>query len=116
MDPIGFSLENYDGVGKWRTTDAGSKIDVTGKLPDGTTFEGPAGLKNLLLTAHKDEFLETFTEKLMTYALGRGLEYYDRPAMRAVIRDAEAHGNTIQAYINAIVKSQEFQMRRSRES
>ena len=116
MDPIGFSLENYDGVGKWRTTDAGSKIDTTGKLPDGTTFQGPAGLKNLLLTAHKDEYLETFTEKLMTYALGRGLEYYDRPAMRSVIREAEAHGNTIQAYINAIVKSQEFQMRRSRES
>jgi cytochrome c5 len=116
MDPIGFALENYDGVGKWRTTDAGSKIDPSGKLPDGTTFQGPAGLKNLLLTKDKDEFLETFTEKLMTYALGRGLEYYDRPAMRAVIRDAEAHGNTIQAYINAIVKSQQFQMRRSRES
>jgi hypothetical protein len=116
MDPIGFALENYDGVGKWRTTDAGSKIDPSGKLPDGTTFEGPAGLKNLLLTRDKDEFLSTFTEKLMTYALGRGLEYYDHPAMRQVMRDAEAHGNTIQAYINAIVKSQQFQMRRSRES
>jgi len=116
MDPIGFALENYDGVGKWRTTDAGSRIDPSGKLPDGTTFAGPSGLKNLLLTADKNEFLETFTEKLMTYALGRGLEYYDRPALRGVIRDAEAHGNTIQAYIKAIVKSQQFQMRRSRES
>jgi cytochrome c553 len=116
MDPIGFALENYDAVGKWRSTDAGSQIDATGKLPDGTTFEGPAGLKNLLLSGHKDEFLSTFTEKLMTYALGRGLEYYDQPAVRAVIKDAEAHGNTIQAYINAIVNSRQFQMRRTRES
>jgi hypothetical protein len=116
MDPIGFALENYDGVGKWRETDAGAKIDPSGKLPDGTTFEGPSGLKTLLLSRYKDEFLSTFTEKLMTYALGRGLEYYDRPALRAVIRDAEAHGNTIPAYINAIVNSQQFQMRRSRES
>jgi mono/diheme cytochrome c family protein len=66
MDPIGFALENYDGVGKWRTMDAGSKIDPSGKLPDGTTFQGPSGLKNLLLTVDKDEFLSTFTEKLMT--------------------------------------------------
>jgi hypothetical protein len=116
MDPIGFALENYDGVGKWRSMDAGSKIDPNGKLPDGTTFSGPSGLKNLLLTVDKDEFLSTFTEKFMTYALGRGLEYYDHPALRQVMRDAEAHGNTIQAYINAIVKSQQFQMRRSRES
>ena len=92
MDPIGFALENYDGVGEWRTKDAGSTIDATGKLPDGTTFEGPAGLKKLLLTAHRDEFSRTFTEKLLTYALGRGLEYYDRPAMRARSVTRKPHG------------------------
>jgi hypothetical protein len=116
MDPIGFSLENYDGVGKWRSKDAGSVIDATGKLPDGTTFQGPAGLKNLLLTGHRDEFISTFTEKLMTYAFGRGIEYYDRPAMRAIIRDAAPENTTIPALIKSIVKSPQFQTRRTRES
>jgi Protein of unknown function (DUF1588)/Protein of unknown function (DUF1585)/Protein of unknown function (DUF1592) len=116
MDPIGFSLENYDGVGAWRSKDAGSVIDVTGKMPDGTTFEGPAGLKNLLLTAHRDEFISTVTEKLLTYALGRGLESYDRPAMRAIVRDAARQNTTIPALIHSIVKSPQFQMRSTRES
>ncbi len=116
MDPIGFSLENYDGVGAWRTKDAGNVIDAAGKLPDGTVFEGPAGLRNLLLTAHRDEFLATFGEKLLTYALGRGLEYYDKPAVRAILRDAAAHDTTIPAIINSIVKSPQFQMRRTPES
>ncbi len=116
MDPIGFSLENYDGVGKWRTTDGGAKIDASGKMPDGTTFTGPAGLKELLLNKHRDEFIETFTEKLMTYALGRGVEYYDRPAMRVIIRDAAKENTTIPALIQSIVKSPQFQMRRTRES
>ena len=116
MDPIGFSLENYDGVGAWRAKDAGSVIDATGKLPDGTTFEGPAGLRNLLLTAHRDEFLSTFTEKLLTYALGRGLESYDNPAIRAILREAASRNTTIPAIINSIVKSPQFQMRRTRES
>ena len=116
MDPIGFSMENYDGVGAWRTQDGGSVIDATGKMPDGKTFSGPGGLKNLLLTAHRDEFVETFTEKLMTYALGRGIEYYDRPAMRAVIREAAKQNTTIPALIQSLVKSPQFQMRRNRES
>jgi hypothetical protein len=115
MDPIGFSLENYDGVGAWRAKDAGSAIDATGKMPDGTTFQGPAGLKNLLLTAHRDEFISTFTEKLLTYALGRGLEFYDQPAMRAIMRDAAAQNTTIPALISSVVKSPQFQMRRTRE-
>jgi hypothetical protein len=113
MDPIGFSLENYDGIGAWRTKDSGSDIDATGKMPDGATFQGPAGLKKLLLTAHRDEFIETFTEKLMTYALGRGIEHYDRPAMRAIIRDAAKQNTTIPAVISALVKSPQFQMRRT---
>ncbi len=88
MDPLGFALENYDGVGEWRAKDAGSPIDASGKLPDGTHFNGPAGLQHPLLTAHRDEFLATVTEKLLTYALGRGLEYYDKPAIRAIAREA----------------------------
>jgi hypothetical protein len=85
-------------------------------MPDGSTFQGPGGLKELLLTKHREEFISTFTEKLMTYALGRGVEYYDRPAMRAIIRDAESQNCTIPALIQSIVKSSQFQMRRTRES
>ena len=73
MDPIGFALENFNGVGEWRSEDAGRPIDVTGKLPDGAEFNGPAGLKKLLLESHRDEFIQTFTEKLLTYALGRSV-------------------------------------------
>jgi hypothetical protein len=116
MDPIGFSLENYDGVGAFREKDAGSVIDAAGKLPDGTTFEGPAGLTKLLLTKYREEFITTFTGKLLTYALGRGLEYYDNPALRAIMRDAERNNTTIPALIQSIVKSPQFQMRRTPES
>jgi hypothetical protein len=116
MDPIGFSLENYDGDGKFRSKDDGAIIDASGKMPDGTTFTGPAGLKDLLLNKHRDEFISTFTEKLLTYALGRGVEYYDRPAMRAIIKDAASQNTTIPALIQSIVKSPQFQMRRTRES
>jgi len=114
MDPIGFSLENYDGVGAWRDKDNGAPIDASGKLPDGTVFAGPAGLKHLLLTQHRDEFLATFTEKLMTYALGRGLEPSDRPAERAILRGAAKQNYTIPALIDAIIGSPQFQMRRNR--
>ena len=79
---------------------SGNTIDASGKMPDGTVFEGPAGLRKLLLTSHRDEFIETFTEKLMTYALGRGIEYYDRPAMRAIIREAAKQNTTIPAIID----------------
>jgi Protein of unknown function (DUF1592)/Protein of unknown function (DUF1588)/Protein of unknown function (DUF1587)/Protein of unknown function (DUF1595)/Protein of unknown function (DUF1585)/Planctomycete cytochrome C len=116
MDPIGFSLENYDGVGAWRAKDSGNAIDATGKLPDGTTFSGPTGLKNLLLTGHRDEFIETFTEKLFTYALGRGLESSDMPAIRDIIKDASSEKESIPGLIHSIVKSPQFQMRRTRES
>ncbi len=113
MDPIGFALENYDGVGAFREKDAGSVIDASGKLPDGTTFEGPAGLTKLLLTKYREEFISTFTGKLLTYALGRGLEYYDNPPLRAIVRDAERDNITIPALIQSIVKSPQFQMRRT---
>jgi len=115
MDPIGFALENFDGVGAWRDKDNGTTIDSSGKLPDGTTFNGAAGLKNLLLTQHRDEFVSTFTEKLMIYALGRGLESYDRPAVRAIMREADKNNTTIPALISAIIESPQFQMRKSVE-
>jgi hypothetical protein len=113
MDPIGFALENYDGVGKWRTKDAGRPIDATGKLPDGTQFKGPAELKKILLTGHRNEFAATVVEKLLTYALGRGLEYYDVPTVRAITREAAEDNYRLTAMINAIVRSTPFQMRRT---
>ncbi len=113
MDPIGFSLENYNAIGQWRAKDGDSAIDTSGKLPDGTTFNGPSGLKTLLTTKYKDQFVTTFTEKLMTYAMGRGVEYYDEPAVRAVMRDAAAQNLTIPALIHSIVKNPQFQTRRT---
>ncbi len=115
MDPIGFALENYDGIGAWRTSDNGVAVNASGKLPDGSEFTGPAGLKKLLLTQHREEFLTTFSEKLMTYALGRGLEPSDQPALRAIVREAEKQDVTVAALIEAIIKSPQFQMRRARE-
>lgn len=116
MDPIGFALENFDGIGAWRDQDNGTLIDSSGKLPDGGAFNGAAGLKTLLLTQHRDEFISTFTAKLMTYALGRGLEGYDQPAVRAVMREAAKNNSTIPALIDAIVASPQFQTRKILEA
>ena len=115
MDPIGFSLENYDAIGRWRNKDGGSVIDATGKLPDGTQFAGPAGLKKLLLSSYRDDFIATITEKLLTYALGRGLEYYDKPVVRSIARQAARDDYRLSAVIMAIVESTPFQMRRAPE-
>lgn len=115
MDPIGFSLENYDGVGKWRDTDGGSVIDATGKLPGGAKFERAEGLKHLLATNYTDQFYSTFTERLLTYSLGRGLEYYDKPAVRAILRQVARENYRMSAFVSAIVKSTPFQMRRTPE-
>ncbi len=112
MDPIGFALENFDGVGKWRDKDAGSEIDATGTLPDGTEFKGPAGLRELLLTKYKDDFVRTSIEKLMTYALGRGLEYYDYPAVRTIARNTSQDDYRVSSLIEAVVTSTPFQMRK----
>jgi hypothetical protein len=116
MDPIGFALENYDAVGRWRTEDADAPIDASGKLPDGTEFTGPAGLSRLLLTKYRDDFVRTATEKLLTYALGRGLEYYDAPTIRAIDREAARDNYRISSWVVAIVRSAPFQMRRRSES
>jgi mono/diheme cytochrome c family protein len=112
MDPIGFALENYDAIGRWRTKDAGASIDASGKLPDGTKFNGPAELRKILLTGHRDEFVTTVTEKLLTYALGRGLEAYDAPAVRSIMREAARDDYRLPALINAIINSKPFQMRK----
>ena len=112
MDPIGFALENYDAVGRWRNEDANAPIDASGKLPDGTEFQGPAGLTQLLLTKYRDDFVRTATEKLLTYALGRGVEHYDYPAIRSINRDAARDNYRVSSWILALVKSKPFQMRK----
>jgi hypothetical protein len=113
MDPIGFALENYDAIGRWRTKDAGASIDASGKLPDGTGFDGPVGLAKLLVSRYRDDFVSTVTRKLMTYALGRGLEYYDEPAVRLIVRRAAKENYTLTALIDGVVESTPFQMRRT---
>jgi hypothetical protein len=113
MDPLGFALENYDGIGEWRTKDGGSDVDASGKLPDGTQFEGPAGLKNVLVTTRRDEFISTVTERLLTYGLGRGVEYYDKPTLRAIMRQTEGNQYRLKDLIMGVVTSMPFQMRRS---
>jgi len=113
MDPLGFSLENFDGLGRWReSTGVGTgPIDSSGVLPDGTTFDGPAGLREVLV-GKRDLFVETFTERLLTYALGRGVEQYDRPVVRKIARAAAADDQRWSAIILGIVNSAPFQMRR----
>jgi mono/diheme cytochrome c family protein len=113
MDPLGFALENYDGVGKWRTKDSGHLIDSSAKMPDGTKFEGLAGLKKVLLSGHRDDFVGSAAEKLLIYALGRGLESYDMPAVRVIVRDAAKDNYRMSALIGAVVRSTPFQMRRT---
>src|SRR5262245_8244846 len=115
MDELGFALENFDAIGEWRDVDAaGSRIDPTAKLPDGTTFTGPVELRKVLLT-HADDFLTTLTEKLLTYALGRGLDAADAPAIRQIKRDAAATQYRFGSLVQAIVRSTPFQMRMAQE-
>jgi hypothetical protein len=108
MDPIGFALESFDAAGAHRSTEAGQKLDLTGSLVDGTKFDGPAQLRMALL-GYSPRFVETMTERLMTYALGRGVKYYDMPAVRKVTADASAKGNRFSAIVLGIVESPVFQ-------
>jgi hypothetical protein len=114
MDPIGLSLENFDGVGRLRTLgESFEPIDASGGLPDGTTFDGVDGLREALLQT-PDLFATTVTEKLLTYALGRGVEYYDEPAVRAIVREARRNDYRFSSgLILGVVRSLPFQMRRS---
>ena len=109
MDPLGFALENYDAIGRWRTDEGNIPIDASGVLPDGTKFQGPAGLRTTLLN-RREEFVATITRKLLTYALGRGLEYYDAPAVRKIAREAAVNDYRWSAVILGIVKSTPFRV------
>jgi len=113
MDPLGFSLENFDAVGQWRTLDGDAPINATGVLLDGTKVDGPAALRRALV-AQKEQFVRTVTGKLLTYAIGREMTYADAPAIRAIVRAASADDYRWSSTILAIVKSPPFQMRRQR--
>ncbi|HEY7679255.1 MAG TPA: DUF1592 domain-containing protein, partial [Terriglobia bacterium] len=115
MDPIGFALENFDPVGRWRTAELNAPIDASGVLYDGTKFDGAVEFRQVLL-GHSEQYLRTLTEKLLTYALGREVEYYDAPAVRRITREAAPSDYRWSSLILGIVKSAPFQMRRSRES
>ena len=110
MDPIGFAMENFDAIGRWRDRDAGNPIDASGVFPGGEKFDGMAGLKASLLS-HPEEFVSTITEKLMMYGIGRNVQYYDRPAIRAIIRQSARNNYTFASLVLGVVESAPFQMR-----
>lgn len=113
MDPLGFALENFDAVGRWRTVaESGELIDASGATPDGAKFNGPAELRKLLVT-NPEQFVTVVSEKLFVYALGRGLEYYDAPAIRQIVRGAAASNYSFEALVLGLVKSTPFTMRNS---
>ena len=113
IDPMGFPLENFDAVGAWRTEDAGAPVDAGGAMPDGGTFEGVAGLRTVLRGRASGLFVTILTDRLLTYALGRGVEYYDAPALRAITGDAARDQYRFSSLILGIVNSVPFQMRQS---
>jgi hypothetical protein len=115
MDPLGFALENFDGIGTWRATDASEPIDASGKMPDGAAFRGPTELRDVLLQKRREQFATTITERLLTYALGRGLEYYDAPAVRSAVREAAPGGYKLSSLLLGVAKSAPFQMKGSQE-
>ena len=113
MDPLGFALENFDATGMWRDRDryAGTVIDSSGELPDGTPLKGPDDLRKALLR-RPEQFVQTFTEGLLTYATGRTRQYYDMPTVRRIVRDAARDEYKFSTIVQAIVKSEQFRMRR----
>jgi hypothetical protein len=110
IDPVGFALEHYDAIGRWRVLEAGQPIDDAGSLPDGTTFVGVAGLEQALLS-RGELLVQTLTEKLLTFALGRGVDESDAPAVRQIVRQARAADYRFSSLILGIVQSVPFQMR-----
>jgi hypothetical protein len=111
IDPLGLALDNYDVTGVWRIRDNGAPVDATGELYDGTKLDGPAALRGALLK-HQDVFMLSFTESLMTYALGRRVEYYDMPAIRQIVKDAKAKNYRFSAFISGVANSAAFRMGR----
>jgi hypothetical protein len=114
MDPIGFAMENFDAVGRWRERDGEHPIDATGVFPEGTKFEGIPGLRKELLR-QPEQFVGTVAERLLMYALGRNLQYYDAPTVRAVMREAKPANYTLASLVLGVVKSRPFQMRTAGE-
>jgi hypothetical protein len=110
MDPIGFGLESYDAVGKWRTHEGNARIDTSGVLPDGKSFNGAQDLKQIL-KGESDKFIRNVTEKLLTYALGRGLERHDGPTVDQISARVTSDGYRFSTLVMEIVKSKPFQMR-----
>jgi hypothetical protein len=110
MDPIGFAMENFDAVGRWRDQDEGSPIDASGELVDGTPIDGPSGLR-AALEGYSHQFVQNMTERLLTYAMGRGLEYYDMPVVRAIAREAAADDYRFSSLVLGVVQSAGFQMK-----
>jgi hypothetical protein len=114
MDPIGFALENYDLVGTWRERDGGVLVDASGQLVDGTPLSGPADLRKALLS-RSDAFVTTATERLLTYALGRPVQYYDMPTVRSIVRRAAQNDYRFSSLVLGIVDSLPFQMRTKKD-
>jgi len=114
IDPLGLALENFDATGAWRIKDNGVPVDASGELYDGTPLDGPSGLRQALLK-YQDVFVTSFTESLMTYALGRRVEYYDMPTVRGIVREAKANDYRISSFIKGIVGSPAFQMTKVHE-
>jgi hypothetical protein len=112
MDPIGLALENFDGIGQWRTLDAGLPIDASSKMFDGEKLDGPVSLRKAILN-HSDVFLSTFVQNLLAYGLGRVVDYHEMPVVRAIQHDAAREGDKFSAVVLGIVKSTPFQMRRA---
>jgi hypothetical protein len=113
MDPIGFALENFDADGSWRIKqggDGGPVIDTSSVLWDGQTVKGPVELRNALLR-YSPQFVRMITEKLMTYGLGRGVEYYDMPEIRSIVRNADKNNDKFSSLLLGVIKSPQFQMR-----
>jgi hypothetical protein len=114
MDPLGLALENFDAVGRWRTVEPGGVIDASGQLADGTAVNGPVSLRHALET-RREQFVEVIVEKLLTYALGRGVDYRDMPTIRSIVREAEADDFRFSSLILSIAKSTPFRMRMVQE-
>jgi hypothetical protein len=112
IDPLGLALETFDVTGAWRIKDNGVAVDPTGELYDGSKLDGPIALRAALLK-HREVVMRTLTENLMAYGLGRRLEHYDMPAVRAIVRDASVSGNRFSSFVLGIVKSPAFQMSRA---
>jgi mono/diheme cytochrome c family protein len=110
MDPIGFAMENFDAVGRWRDRDAGNPIDASGVFPGGVKFDGMAGLKAALL-GHPEEFVSTVAEKLLMYGIGRNVQYFDQPAVRAIVKESARGNYTFSSLVLGVVASVPFQMR-----